>query len=506
MFKRALISVSDKSGLVEFLKPLVQEGLNLVSTGGTAKHLREAGFKVSDVSDQTQFPEIMGGRVKTLHPKIHMALLYREESTGDMQLLKQHGVEPFDLVICNLYPFEESLRKGKTGEELIEQIDIGGPSMLRGAAKNFARVAVVCDPADYSWVAASKGQLSYEQRQKLAAKVFAHTGTYDTLVAQALSADQNISQEHAIAGRVFSELRYGENPQQTALWYRRLGDDRGLHSSEILQGKALSYNNLLDLEAASALVQAFTKNACVVVKHNNPCGVAIADSVSQACARALAADPVSAFGGIVAFNASVDVETAQQLSGLFLECVVAPEFSPEAVSIFKAKKNLRILKWVNLKNYTRQQNLQLVAGGFLVQSVDATFGRTNDWKYFGDSPTDQILSDLLFGERVCAGLKSNSIAIVRQGQTLGLGMGQVNRVDAVKQAIERATTHHSSLEGACLISDAFFPFPDSIELIAKAGLKWILQPGGSVKDQEVIECGKKHKVNQVFTGTRHFKH
>ncbi len=504
MFQNALVSVSEKKGLVEFLKPLYQKGLRIVSTGGTAQYLKDNGMSVVDVSEQTGFPEVMGGRVKTLHPHVHMSILSRPDHPEDLELLKKTGLAPFDLVVCNLYPFEAAVEKNLQGSELIEKIDIGGPTVLRAAAKNFAQVTVVCDPDDYEWIS-QKIEISVGDRKKLAAKVFAHVSSYDSLVASELG--NGWGPQFSVGGHKVMELRYGENPHQSAAWYRILADQKGLHTAEVLQGKVLSYNNLLDLEAASSLVQNFKEPAAVAVKHNNPCGAAIAAKLSQAVELALKADPVSVFGGIFAVNREIGKAEAEMLHSIFLECIVAPSFTAEAMDIFAKKKNLRILKWKSLAEPQMRFEMKTVAGGFLLQEKDS-IGSANaqSWKFLKQSPSDAVMKDLQFAEKVCASLKSNAIALVKDGQTVGLGMGQVNRVDAVKQAIERMKTHFGSLKDVILASDAFFPFADSIEIAAQAGISWVLQPGGSMKDEEVFAAANKLGINMVVTGTRHFKH
>lgn len=507
MFKNALVSVSDKTGLVEFLKPLAEKGLRIVSTGGTAQHLKAAGLKVVDVSEQTGFPEVMGGRVKTLHPKVHMGLLARD-IPEDAQVLKDNGLEIFDLVIVNLYPFEKTLiEKWKganlTDKDMIEKIDIGGPSMVRAAAKNFSRIAVVTDPRDYLWLA-EKEKVTEEDRRILSAKAFAHVSRYDSLISHYLGAFWG--DEISFGGTKVQDLRYGENPQQRATWYQFSGDIEGLHTAEILQGKTLSYNNLLDLDAASFLLQNLDEKSAVVVKHNNPCGAGYGATLAEGLQRALDADPVSAFGGIVALGGMVGALEADLLKNLFLECVVAPDYSAEALDILKTKKNLRLLKWPRIFSAKRFFEIKSIAGGFLVQSADNLQMGTDGWQFLGEQPSPEVLRDLLFAEKVAAALKSNAIAIVGGGQTLGLGMGQVNRVDAVAQAIQRAQVHHPKARQMVLASDAFFPFADSIEKIAEAGIHWVLQPGGSVKDQDVFQAARDLKVNLVITGRRHFRH
>lgn len=515
LFKNALISVSDKTGLVEFLKPYVDRGMRVVSTGGTLKHLRENGIPAIEVSEQTGFPEVMDGRVKTLHPRVHMALLARATHEEDTALLKKEGLEAFDLVVVNLYPFEGAQEKHRAGrisdDELIEFIDIGGPSLLRAAAKNHERLAVVCEPEDYAWIAEKK-ELTYADRKRLAARVFRHTSRYDDLIAKTLATPDE--RPHTLVGRrVGDELRYGENPQQKAWWYRSPEASSGLHEAEILHGKPLSYNNLLDLDAACGAVQDFAEPAAVAVKHNNPCGVGTADSVSDAVARAIKADPVSVFGGIVALNRTVDLVAAEEMAKIFLECIIAPAFSAEALERLKKKKDLRLLTWSALgpSRETSAKNSELpqfrtIAGGFLVQTPDVVSEWSNEWKVVGDVPSESIKRDLMLAWKVCARLKSNAIALASEGCSVGLGMGQVNRVDAVEQAITRMKKHHPSVTHAVLASDAFFPFADSIEAAHQAGIRWVIQPGGSIRDEEVIAKAKELGVNMILTGVRHFRH
>lgn len=507
MFKNALVSVSDKTGLVEFLKPLAAKGLRIVSTGGTAEHLKAAGLQITELKEQTGFPEVMGGRVKTLHPRIHMPILARDFEASDLELLKKEGLEPFDLVIVNLYPFEETLlkkdRDGLGEQDLIEKIDIGGPTLLRASAKNFSRITVVADPRDYEWIS-SQGQTSLEDRKKLAGKVFAHVSRYDSLISQWLGAVNG--PELSFGGSKVLDLRYGENPNQKASWYSASGDRKGLHTAKILQGKALSYNNILDLEAASQLAREFDEPTAVAVKHNNPCGVGMAESLLIAVERAAAADPVSVFGGIVAVNREIDADVAELLGKIFLECVVAPKISAAALEVFAKKKNLRVLEWPDLMTCERGTEIRTLAGGFLTQTPQDLGSSTANWKFLGEVPGDAVMKDLQFAEKVCAALKSNSIAIVKNGQTLGLGMGQVNRVEAVAHAVTRMKSHHKITNQMVLASDAFFPFPDSIEKASEAGVKWILQPGGSLRDEEVFAAARRLGVNMVLTGERHFRH
>ncbi len=502
MFKNILVSVSDKTGLVDFIKPYAAKGARVVSTGGTSQHLRDHGIKVVDVSEQTGFPEIMDGRVKTLHPKIHMGLLARSFVPGDAEILKSFEVEPFDLVIVNLYPFEAAQKSGKTGQDLVEYIDIGGPSLLRGAAKSFERLAVVCDPQDYSWIS-SRGVLSLEERKRLAAKVYAHTSAYDHMIAQALSGSAPLQ----LQGDFVAELRYGENPQQTGLWYAEKSVGTiGLHHAEFLQGKALSYNNIMDLDAATRLVVQYSNPACVAVKHNNPCGGAVGKTLNEAVVKCLASDPVSVFGGIIACNGVVGKAEAELFSNLFLECILAPDVTKEALEVFSKKKNLRVLKFAQMAQAKQSFEVRSVLGGLLVQGPDIVDAYQNDWEVIGQHPPKEIQESLELAWRVAASLKSNSIAIVSGLQTVGLGMGQVNRVEAVEHALARMQKHHPECKNPVLASDAFFPFEDSIELICKSGIKWCIQPGGSMRDDEVKKAAQRLGLNMILTKKRHFKH
>ena len=504
-FKNALVSVSDKTGLVEFLKPLYDQGLRLVSTGGTAKALRDAGMTVIDVSEQTGFPECMDGRVKTLHPRIHMPLLARVGNADDDRLLFEEELQPFDLVIVNLYPFEAALRTKAEQSELIENIDIGGPSLLRGASKNFERVTVVVDPADYKDLLEAD-EVDRDERLRLAAKAFAHVSSYDAMISHAL-APTELFPQFGLGGNLVQELRYGENPHQKASWYRRRGAQTGWHESKILQGKELSYNNLLDLESALGLLRELDGPSAVAVKHNNPCGAAAsAASLDEAVERCLASDPVSVFGAIVALNQEVDVATSDRLNKIFLECIVAPKFSAGALEVFGKKKNLRLLEWPELGLRDDFWRLQTIQGGFLLQQPEHIHMWSPEWKVIGETPSPNIRADLSFAWAVVAYLKSNAIAIAANKQTVGLGMGQVNRVDAVELSIDRMRKFHPYVTTPVLASDAFFPFTDSMDLIHAAGIKWVIQPGGSMRDDEVIARAKSLGVNLILTGQRHFRH
>lgn len=521
MFKNALVSVSDKSGLVEFLKPFVEKGLRVVSTGGTLKHLRENGIKAFDVTEQTGFPEVMDGRVKTLHPRVHMALLARQTHEEDQALLKKENLEAFDLVIVNLYPFEQARARGAKGDELIEYIDVGGPSMLRAAAKNHDRIAVVCQPQDYEWISKRNlvgSKLTLEDRRKLAAAVFRHTASYDDLIAKSLEAELPETEERSLtlSGRLITELRYGENPHQKAWWLRDPASSSGLHDAKILHGKPLSYNNILDLDAAVGAVADFKEPCAVAVKHNNPCGVGTDSTIAGAVKRSIDADPVSVFGGIIALNRPVDLESAETMAKIFLECIIAPGFEPAALERLQKKKDLRLLEWPKLATQSPENQVRTVSGGYLVQTPDVVTTRLPEWRVIGAEPSEKIWGDLLLAWKVCARLKSNAIAIAADGRTVGLGMGQVNRVDAVQHAIERMTRHHQTSSGVssgstpltdvCLASDAFFPFADSIDKAADAGIRWIIQPGGSIRDEDVLAKAHERGLNMILTGRRHFRH
>ncbi|MCH2532906.1 MAG: bifunctional phosphoribosylaminoimidazolecarboxamide formyltransferase/IMP cyclohydrolase [Bdellovibrionales bacterium] len=505
-FKNALVSVSDKTGLVEFLKPLQQQGLRIVSTGGTAKHLKENGLKVIDVSEQTGFEEVMDGRVKTLHPNIHMAILARVNNDQDLATLASYELEPFDLIVGNLYPFEQALRNSE--KDLTEYIDIGGPSFLRAAAKNYQSITTLCDPGDYNRVL-NLESLDESFRQKMAAKVFRHVSSYDALIASTLDTADLNEDQLCIAAEHFKTLRYGENPQQQANWYRDRASIEGIHSASILQGKELSYNNILDLDAAISTLSLFEQQTtAVAVKHLNPCGVGSDSDPDQALEKCLSADPKSVFGGIIALNFPVSKKHAERLSQLFVECIIAPEISKEAQAVFSKKPNVRVMNWPGINQVQlNSAKIRTVIGGYLKQTADLGPYHWNDqWNVLGDKPSDAVKQDLLTAWRIVSSLKSNAISIVKSGQSLGLGMGQVNRVDAVAQAIDRMKHFHPKVQSPVLASDAFFPFADSIEPIAEAGIKWVIQPGGSIRDKEVISMANDLGVNLILTGQRHFQH
>ncbi len=500
MFKNALVSVSNKKGLIEFIAPLAQQGLRVVSTGGTAKYLKEAGIDVVEVSEQTGFKEVMSGRVKSLHPRVHMPLLARKNHSEDQQALSSENLQAFDLLVCNLYPFET-----KPG---IEQIDVGGPSMLMAGAKNFEQVTVLCDPEDYQKILLA-GQLPEQQiRKQLAAKVFSHLAHYNSCIAHWM-ADSMDSKEKdlQLTARFFKKLRYGENPSQKATWFQI--DKQGLHQSNCLQGKPLSFNNIRDLESAVSTLRQFTQTACcVAVKHNNPCGVACGDTLESAVEKTLKADPVSVFGGVLALNKKVSEAVAVQLSSLFLEAIIAPSYTEEALKVFQTKKNLRVLEWSALiKQPVSSSKIYSVEGGLLSQDGQpTTFSWDENWQCIGESLSEKTQLDLLMAWKVCSQLKSNAIAIVKNCQTVGLGMGQVSRIAAVEGAIKNWKHFHPDIKDPVLASDGFFPFPDSIETACQSGIKWLIQPGGSIRDKEIIAKAKELSVNMVLTSSRCFLH
>jgi phosphoribosylaminoimidazolecarboxamide formyltransferase/IMP cyclohydrolase len=520
--ERALLSVFDKTGIVEFARRLAAMKIEILSTGGTAKLLRDEGVTVKDVSELTGWPEMLGGRVKTLHPKVHGGLLYRRNHADDQRQAKEHGIAAIDLVVVNLYPFEATAAKGYlTAEELIENIDIGGPTMLRSAAKNFESVTVVTDPADYSRVAQeleAKGETTLPLRVELARKVFATTSRYDGLIATELERLAVTGQGMEVNARAIlpervhlslrkqQELRYGENPHQAAALYVPAGRaSEGLAAAKQLQGKELSYNNYVDLEAARSLVAEFERPAAVIIKHNNPCGAAQQSSLLDAYLKAYACDPISAFGGVLAFNHIVDAVTAEAVSRLFVECIVAPGFADEARDIFAAKKNLRLLVLPQGGlDHDKELQLKRILGGMLVQQPDLGTLKGKELRVVTKrEPSETELADLRFAWKVCKHVKSNAIVFAKDGATVGVGAGQMSRVDSVKLAVMKA---QNSLQGTAVASDAFFPFPDGVEEAAKAGATAVIQPGGSVKDPEVIAAADRLGMAMVFTSMRHFLH
>jgi phosphoribosylaminoimidazolecarboxamide formyltransferase/IMP cyclohydrolase len=515
--RRALLSVSDKSGIVELAHALDALGVELVSTGGTAKLLRKEGIAATEVSSYTGFPEMLDGRVKTLHPKIHAGLLARRDDPAHVAALQGAGIGTIDLLVVNLYPFQASVADPDCRfEDAIENIDIGGPAMLRSAAKNHAGVAVLVDPADYARVLSeirAAGEVSAATRFELAAKVFAHTAAYDGAIANYLSsldAERRRREYPAVLSlqfRKIEDLRYGENPHQTAAFYR---DERvtpgGIAGYRQVQGKALSYNNIADADAAWECVKSFTDPACVIVKHANPCGAAVADTLAGAYAKAFKTDPVSAFGGILAFNRALDAQTAEALAAQFAEVVIAPRVEAEAQKIFSRKENLRVLE-VPLAHGAQAHDYKRVGGGLLVQTSDS---RALDVKNFKlvtrAAPSEAQRSDLVFAWCVAKYVKSNAIVFCRDRTTLGVGAGQMSRVDSVRIAAMKAAGAGLPLEGSVVASDAFFPFRDGLDALAEAGAAAVIQPGGSVRDAEVIAAADERGIAMIFTGVRHFRH
>lgn len=510
--KRALISVSDKTGIIEFAKELSTLGYEIISTGGTKKALDEAGIKTMGISDVTKFPEMMDGRVKTLHPNVHGGLLCVRDNPQHMKDLVDNHIELIDMVVVNLYPFKETLKKGGTHEELIENIDIGGPSMLRSAAKNHKFVTVCVDPADYQRVldeVRTNGDTTLEFRCELAAKVFRTTAAYDALIANYLTSKLGIEypEKLTLTYEKVQDLRYGENPHQTAAFYATPMTGYSLASAKQLHGKELSYNNIQDANGAIEILREFLnsgKKAVVAVKHTNPCGVGIGDTLKEAWDRAYSADPISIFGGIVATNEVIDIEVAKELHKLFLEIVIAPGFTDEALEILMAKKNIRLMTLdINQEIYNKKKVVG-VNDGILLQDVDFGEVKPEDLVCVTETkPTEEDIQELLFGWKVVKNVKSNAIVVSKNNQTLGVGAGQMNRVGAAKIALEQAG---EKSRGAYLSSDAFFPMPDTVQLAIEYGIKAIIQPGGSIKDQLSIDECNKHGIAMVFTKMRHFKH
>ncbi|MEO7456134.1 MAG: bifunctional phosphoribosylaminoimidazolecarboxamide formyltransferase/IMP cyclohydrolase [Gemmatimonadaceae bacterium] len=509
--KKALLSVSDKSGLLDFAKGLHALGWELISTGGTAKAIRDAGIPVKDVSDVTGFPEMLDGRVKTLHPVVHGGLLARRDLPEHMAAIAEHGIEPIDLVVVNLYPFQQTAaRKDVKPEDVIEQIDIGGPSMLRSAAKNFASVTTVVDPADYAPVLAmlTAGDDDLDARRRLAAKVFEHTASYDSAIAAWFAAQRTdaFPDRICLPLQKSQTLRYGENPGQAAAFYVE-GRGRGLASLEQKGGKELSFNNLLDLEGALLATEPFGDEvSCAIIKHTTPCGLATGTDALDAYRKALACDPVSAFGSVISFSTAVDDAAAEAVSSLFVECVVAPSFSAGALEILGRKKNLRVLEG-RARWSPQALDYKRVRGGLLVQQRPAAVIDDSAWTIpTTRQPTDDERRDLLFAWRAVASVKSNAIVLARDGATIGIGAGQMSRVDAAFMAVHKAASAGHETAGSAMGSDAFFPFRDSIDQAAEAGVKAIVQPGGSVRDAEVIAAADEHGIAMAFTGVRLFRH
>ena len=541
--KRALISVSDKTGIIEFAKELANFDVQIISTGGTAKSLREAGIEVTEVAEITNFPEMMDGRVKTLHPKIHGAFLALRDNENHVASMNEHDIEPIDLVVVNLYPFQETVAKEDASlEEAVENIDVGGPAMIRSASKNWRDVAVLTDAKLYESVIdemkKSDGSLNLETRQRLATLAYTRTASYDLAISgylakQLSDADlqfleplnplQNLiiieSEEifeetdtteilpeyESIELTKIADLRYGENPHQKAAIYETF-EQGGIAKAEQLHGKEMSFNNYVDAEAAWNLVQDFDDLAVAIIKHTNPSGVGTGANNEEAYARALSTDPVSAFGGIVAFNRTVDAKTAKEVNKVFTEVIVAPDFDEDALEIFKSKKNLRVLR-VEKSDSQNALEYKQISGGFLVQEKDIYRVSESDFKIVTTrQPTDEEVRALLLAWKVCKHVKSNAIVFADANRTIGVGAGQMNRVDSVRIAAMRAERFELPLKNSVVASDAFFPFRDNVDEAAKFGVSAIIQPGGSIKDDESIEAANEHNLAMIFTGFRHFKH
>ncbi|MEH1921325.1 bifunctional phosphoribosylaminoimidazolecarboxamide formyltransferase/IMP cyclohydrolase [Nostoc sp.] len=506
MARLALLSVSNKTGIIDLARSLVEEfDFDLISSGGTAQVLKDAGLPVTKVADYTGSPEILGGRVKTLHPRIHGGILARRDVPEDITDLENNQIRPIDLVVVNLYPFEETIAKpGVTLLEAVEQIDIGGPAMLRASSKNFAHLAVLCDPAQYDEyleeLRQNNGVASLEFRQKAALKGFSHTASYDQAIASYLAE----AQHYSLNGTQLQSLRYGENPHQPAAWYQTGTTPTGWTTATKLQGKELSYNNLVDLEAARRIIAEFTDTpAATIIKHTNPCGTALGSTISEAYQKAFNADSTSAFGGIVALNRPIDAATASELTKTFLECVVAPSCDAEAQEILAKKSNVRVLTLADLSSGPKD-TVKAIAGGFLVQASDDVIADTSQWQVVTErQPTPDELAELLFAWKVCKHVKSNAIVVTSDRTTLGVGAGQMNRVGSVKIALEQA---QEKAKGATLASDGFFPFDDSVKTAAAAGITAIVQPGGSLRDKDSIKAANELGLLMVLTGVRHFLH
>lgn len=513
MKKRAIISVSNKTGVVELARELVNLGYQVVSTGGTYKTIKEAGVEATYVTEITGFPEILEGRVKTLHPNVHGGILAKRNPEHLAQLEKL-DIVPIDLVVVNLYPFKQTIQKPDvTLEEAIENIDIGGPTMVRAAAKNHQDVTIIVNPGRYGEVIdqlKKSGNVSAETRFSLAAEAFAHTAEYDTYIAGYLKGvagqEEGFPETLVLQGEKIQDLRYGENPHQKAVFYREAGaKGASVGTAKQLHGKELSFNNIIDINAALELVREFEQPAAVVIKHTNPCGTALGRTLAEAYELAFAADPVSAFGGIVGLNQEVDRETAEKMSGPFLEAIIAPSFSPEAIEVLTKKANVRLLETGDFNQPANKGiDIKKVNGGILLQDVDLGRVEAGDLKVVTErKPNEAELEELLFAWKVVKHVKSNAIVVSRDRQTVGVGAGQMNRVGSAKIAFEQAG---DKCHGAVLASDAFFPFRDTIDEAAKAGITAIIQPGGSLRDEESIQAANEHGITMVFTGMRHFKH
>jgi phosphoribosylaminoimidazolecarboxamide formyltransferase/IMP cyclohydrolase len=513
--KRVLISISDKGGLVDFSKGLSKLGFNILSTGGTAKTLESAGIKIKKVSDVTGFPEMLDGRVKTLHPIIHAGILARRNVKKHMDTLKKHNIETIDMLVCNLYPFEVTIKKPKVGiEEVIENIDIGGPTLIRAAAKNYKDVIVVTNKNQYNNVLKtleSKGDLSLREREKLALDAFTHTAQYDSIISNYLRnkwTDEVLPDNNSIAMRKKQDMRYGENPHLKGAFYKSLPEisEPCIVNAVKMQGKELSYNNILDSDCAIECIKEFSDPTCVIIKHATPCGIASANNLLQTWKDAYATDTYSPFGGIVAFNKEVGKDVANELSNLFLEVIIAPGFTKGALDIFGKKKNLRLLELKGLDKKVDRKGMiyRSVVGGFLSQERDVKLTYRRDWKIVTNKkPSEEELRSMEFAVKCVKHIKSNSIVFVKDTHTVGIGGGQTARVDATWIATNKGK---ENIKGSTMASDAFFPFRDAVDLAAEAGVKAIIQPGGSIRDDEVIQAANEHGIAMSFSGQRYFRH
>ena len=514
--RRALLSVSDKTGIVDFARALQPMGVELLSTGGTAQLLKLNGIAVTEVGDYTGFPEMMEGRVKTLHPKVHGGILARRDKPDHVKAMEEHGIPPIDMVVVNLYPFAQTIaKKGVTFDDAIENIDIGGPAMVRAAAKNHAFVAIVTDPADYAGLLekmkAARGELDDTERYRLAAKAFSHTAEYDGMISSWLTAREPGGEAREFPDRLNLQfrlaqtLRYGENPHQSAAFYVERDPPGGtLAGFRQVQGKELSYNNIADADAAWECCRTFDVPACVIVKHANPCGVAVAETALAAYRNAFLTDPTSAFGGIIAFNRPVDGAAAEAVAKQFVEVVIAPSYDDAALQVFSAKQNVRLLA-IPVERALNKLEMKRVGGGLLVQTAD-DFDVAEMRIVTRREPSKDEMNDLVFAFRVAKFVKSNAIVFCRHGMTLGVGAGQMSRVDSTRIAAVKAKNAGLSLRGSVVASDAFFPFRDGLDVLAEAGARAVIQPGGSVRDKEVVAAADEHGIAMVVTGMRHFRH
>jgi len=513
--KRALVSVSDKAGLVDFAKGISKLGFEILSTGGTAKVLEKGGIKVKEVSDVTNFPEMLDGRVKTLHPIIHAGILARRDIKKHMSTLKKHSIETIDMLVCNLYPFEETIKKPKVGiQEVIENIDIGGPTLIRAAAKNYKDVIVVTNKNQYNDVLKSiesNGDLSLREKEKLSLDAFTHTAQYDSIISNYLRnkwTNEILPEENSIPLRKKQDMRYGENPHLKGAFYKTIPEitEPCITNALKVQGKELSYNNILDSDCAIECIKEFSDPTCVIIKHATPCGIASSNKLLQAWKNAYATDKYSPFGGIVSFNREVDKDVAKELTNLFLEVIIAPSFSKESLEIFGKKKNLRLLQLSGLDEKIDRKGVifRSIIGGFLSQERDVKLTPNSDWKIVTkNKPTDKEIKSMEFAVKCVKHIKSNSVVFVKDTQTVGIGGGQTARVDATWIATNKGK---ENIKGSTMASDAFFPFRDAVDVAAEAGVKAIIQPGGSIRDDEVIQAADEYGIAMVFSGQRYFKH